>query len=324
MTTDLYITLFYDKFLFACYTLNIMAQFLKERRIKMEEVLLQNISPYVRRLNYLKTNNLFGTWQDFDHSFTVIAQGEADFYINEIKYHLVEGDVIIIPPFCKHMIISSGILQQLIFHFDFFYDKNRENLSGESAVREAPDCEKILNDRVLVVHSTYDNFTKLKSLYFKMHHEELSKEPFYKLVEKSLCIQMLILFLKSQQKVYSPSNGKNRLKVQRTVEYIQQNYNNPDLNNDMIADAVGVSSKYLSDIFRQEMGIQIHKYLNFVRVESAQHLALSGEMNITEIADAVGYNSIHTFSKIFKKVTGLTPTEFLDANVPDIESIYQK
>lgn len=298
----------------------------------MKEATFQTISPFVRRISLLETNHLFGTWTDPDHCFTIIAEGEADFYIHGTKYHLGKGNLILIPPLCKHMIISSGNLKQMIFHFDFYehphsmqqsFFQNVEDRKNASE-NPVPDCEQLLENQVITSSFSPEQFLKLQSLYFKLYQEEQRKEPFYRLIQKSLCIQILAFSFQHSNKTQETSNGKNRLKVQRTVDYIQQHYSNPDLNNDIIAEKVGVSSKYLSDIFRQEMGIQIHRYLNFVRIETAQNLALSGDLNITEIAHAVGYKSIHSFTKIFKKITGLTPTEFLNANVPDIESIYLK
>ena len=88
--------------------------------------------------------------------------------------------------------------------------------------------------------------------------------------------------------------------------------------------AAGLRKYSLSQIFRDEMGIQIHKYLNHVRIEAAQKLAVLGTMNITEIAYSVGYRSIHTFSKVFKKITDMSPSEFLHTNITHVEDIYIK
>ena len=301
----------------------------------MNEDFLMTISPFVRRARIMQTENLSGRWMDYDHCVTGIIDGEADFVIQDTKYHLVKGDIIIIPPMCKHKIVSTTEtpLLQYIFNFDFFYYKSRSNFSEMMSIEEflqnnkVPEEENIMNNTPLVVHLGSQELLEFQTSFLHLLNEYKDKNSLYNLNMKSLCIKILVICLRNQNKTYistSQNTSKVRINIQRAIEYIHRNYDNPELNNEQIAAGIGVSSKYLSQIFHNEMGIQIHKYLNQVRIEAAQKLAVLGTMNITEIAYAVGYRSIHTFSKIFKKTTGLTPSEFLHANLTHAEDIYIK
>lgn len=184
-----------------------------------------------------------------------------------------------------------------------------------------------MNGRPLIVHLTRQELLEFQTSFLQLLNEYKDKNQLYKVNMKSLCIKILILCLRNQNKTYisaDQGNSKVRINVQRATEYINRNYDNPQLNNDIVAANIGVSSKYLSTIFHMETGITIHKYLTQVRIEAAQKLALLGTMNVTEISYAVGYPSVHSFSKIFKKTTGITPSEFLHANLKNAENMYIK
>ena len=66
----------------------------------------------------------------------------------------------------------------------------------------------------------------------------------------------------------------------------------------------------LSTLFSSVEGITIEKYAILQRVEKAKELIMYGELTMSEIADELHYSSVQHLSQQFKKVTGLTPSEF--------------
>ncbi len=67
---------------------------------------------------------------------------------------------------------------------------------------------------------------------------------------------------------------------------------------------------YLSKIFSDKEKISIEQYLILQKIEKAKELIFYGEKNISEIADLLGYSSPAHLSAQFKKITGLTPSQF--------------
>ena len=67
---------------------------------------------------------------------------------------------------------------------------------------------------------------------------------------------------------------------------------------------------YLTQIFREEYGMTICAYMNFVRIEDAKKLLIESDMKIGEVASAVGFGDGKYFMKTFKKIVGVTPSEF--------------
>lgn len=71
-----------------------------------------------------------------------------------------------------------------------------------------------------------------------------------------------------------------------------------------------VGRSYLQKIFREKTGGGVMEYFGRQKVERARQMIRQGRCNFTEISAALGYTSIHYFSRHFKKVTGMTPSEY--------------
>jgi AraC-like DNA-binding protein len=97
--------------------------------------------------------------------------------------------------------------------------------------------------------------------------------------------------------------------VKAAIAYLHQNYALP-VTRQEIAQAVGVSSNYLSRIFRQEVGLSAWDCLNRFRIRKARELLLSSADTITAIAGQVGFNDSAYFSRVFRKHTGQSPQSY--------------
>ncbi len=99
------------------------------------------------------------------------------------------------------------------------------------------------------------------------------------------------------------------LLVKQSLAYLQQNYHK-DLSRRELAQAVGVTENYLSQIFHQELGITPWECLNRLRIMKAKELLLNSEQTVTEIACQVGFNDPAYFSRVFKKANGVSPQAY--------------
>lgn len=77
-----------------------------------------------------------------------------------------------------------------------------------------------------------------------------------------------------------------------------------------VAKAVNISANYLSEKFKQVTGVNFVNYLTHVRVERACRLLRDSNQRVSEIAFAVGFQSLSQFNRAFKKVTGRSPTTY--------------
>ena len=96
--------------------------------------------------------------------------------------------------------------------------------------------------------------------------------------------------------------------VKNAAEYISQNFSE-DITLATVADHLHVNTSYLSTLFRQVTGMTFKEHLNRVRIEEAARLLSNTDYPVMEIAIACGYKDQSYFTKVFKKLTGLTPRQ---------------
>ena len=104
----------------------------------------------------------------------------------------------------------------------------------------------------------------------------------------------------------NPAGGK----LSDWVEsYIQMHYHEK-LSLSLLAQVHNVSVTQLKRCFRAEAGSSVIEYLTDVRIREAKRLIRENKLSMSQIAEAAGFSNIHYFSTVFKKQTGMTPTEY--------------
>lgn len=102
-------------------------------------------------------------------------------------------------------------------------------------------------------------------------------------------------------------DGMERI-TRRIKAYIDSNYAQ-ELSLDILADCLDLSAKYVSRVFKTTMNVNLSDYLAYVRIEKAKELLLSEEP-LERIAEQVGITNRTTFTRIFRKFEGVTPSEW--------------
>ncbi len=105
--------------------------------------------------------------------------------------------------------------------------------------------------------------------------------------------------------------------VQQAKQYISLHYAE-SVTLETIASRLYISPVYLSIIFKSETGMNYSKYLAGVRIEKAKELLKNYAMNLSQVANSVGYDSTNYFSNLFKKHTGIKPLEYRRLHQQDI------
>ncbi|WP_339249993.1 response regulator [Paenibacillus sp. FSL P2-0136] len=98
--------------------------------------------------------------------------------------------------------------------------------------------------------------------------------------------------------------------ISRITSYIQNHYRNPALKIQDISEEVHFSAAHLGYIFKRDMKTNLWDYVTALRMEEAKRLMIATDKKRYEVAYAVGYESPEHFSRMFKRVLGLTPAEF--------------
>ena len=106
-----------------------------------------------------------------------------------------------------------------------------------------------------------------------------------------------------------PEEGKSKY-VMEALRYIAGHYNDPDISVSSVAQDLGISEGHLSHVFKKETSRTLGSYLTDYRIHMAMELLRDCRNKVYEVAEAVGYRDITYFSSTFKRVVGLSPSEY--------------
>jgi two-component system response regulator YesN len=161
----------------------------------------------------------------------------------------------------------------------------------------------------------------IASLCFKLlssHHVKISEEmerssKSYTDILSSDSISDLISILEkvilSTIDTLTHLSSQNNYIIKKIMRYIESNYMHQIKLKDL-AELVHVNSSYLSRLIKSETGSTLTEIITGLRIEKAKELLALGHMKTYEIATNVGIEDPAYFSQVFKKCTGLSPSEF--------------
>ncbi|MFD2671386.1 response regulator [Marinicrinis sediminis] len=105
-------------------------------------------------------------------------------------------------------------------------------------------------------------------------------------------------------------NLGSRMNMKRALDYMKTHYMREDLSLNEVAGYIGISPAYFSRSFREEWQVTFIKYLINLRMEKARELLEITDLSTCQVALEVGFSDYPHFSKTFKKLTGVTPSEY--------------
>lgn len=121
-----------------------------------------------------------------------------------------------------------------------------------------------------------------------------------------LCASLLGLCVKNEERKKSHNDDLTN----RLIAYIEMHYSNSELSLTVLAREARTSEAYVSYFFKEQTGLNFSDYLENIRMREAKRLLLNSGKPVSEIAAAVGYLSLNTFSRAFKRANGISATEY--------------
>lgn len=102
---------------------------------------------------------------------------------------------------------------------------------------------------------------------------------------------------------------KGNLYIRKALRFMQDNYST-HLELNQVADFVGLSPSYFSSLFNQVVGVSFREQLCRIRVEESKRLLLQKDYSLVDIALAMGFPDQSYYSKVFKRIVGVTPGKY--------------
>ena len=146
---------------------------------------------------------------------------------------------------------------------------------------------------------------------FGLNYTYLNKISHFRNVDE-IAYWLAAVMARFTDQVFNLTNVKHADVIYQAVSYIRQNYMKK-ITLEETAAHVYLSSAYFSRIFKEEMGDNFNVYVNRIRIEAAKKLLLNEKIPLVDISTMVGFEGQSYFSKVFKKMIGITPGKYRES-----------
>ncbi len=234
---------------------------------------------------------------------SIVLEGQANYTIEEQKFQLNAGQIMLFNPGTHHGEEQRTGTYSHQLHIGL------TNISLDGLKRNhLPTKKAILN----LGEYQWEFLDKA----WRLVKEYSEEQPEFQLMVKALIIEMLVLILRSLEKVQDNTvtlalskNAKRKQYLVNHAIYYLENHHTQEITLEQLADTLYVSPTYLSKVFKESTGMSPINYLIQVRLKHAKELLANEQLTIREISQAVGYQDAYHFSKLFKKYYGVSPSQ---------------
>ena len=182
-------------------------------------------------------------------------------------------------------------------------DINLPKLNGLEAIRAIQDTAPGDHPIYMIVVTGYDEFSYCQeALRLRVSDFLLKPIDFDAFGEVIEGVVKKVMENPNRQVVLSDT-------LKKIVDYVNENLSDEDMRLTLLAENMNMNPNYISQLFKKELGCGYHAYLNQVRVEKAKKYLRQTNEPIT-VAELVGFSDYRIFTKIFKGIVGVTPSQF--------------
>lgn len=133
----------------------------------------------------------------------------------------------------------------------------------------------------------------------------------YKMTTTEQVIDYLTYFRDSLCEIFRERRKESRKPIVSQVKHYIEEHVTEHLSLNEVAAVFAISPNYLSQLFKKYNDIGYNDYVTQCKIDEARKLLASGEYKVYEVAEMLGFVSAFYFSKVFKKVVGVPPTEYM-------------
>ncbi len=230
------------------------------------------------------------------------------FFIGKEIYKITNKMVVYLPPETEYK-ISIDFLNNfslIVFNFDLTHLNKHIKASLGTASKSDFDKNKVPSYTLCKEFSSpiVREFPDIEKMLIKCTDSFTLKYDYYREISSALLKLSLLEIIKSDSQIaYSDLCNK-------VLNYINNNFSNPELTNEDIASFFNYHPYHLSNIIKQETGKTLHQFLVYYRLRNARDLLTATNHNISYIAWKSGFQSAAHFTYAFRQNIGMTPKEY--------------
>lgn len=275
-------------------------------------------------IHYFEYMNDFvfeGESHDF-WEFICVDKGDVKITADSKPFHLKRGDIAFHEPNEFHTVKATGNHPPNLVVISFQCDSPIMDFFRKKILK-IDEFERSLLANIIKEARSFFN-CRLDDPYLKeirvKESELLGAQQMVKLLLTHFLIHLLRRYsyplpiheIEEPLSLDSSVSDHNKVIFDRVTSYME-NHLTSQLSIDRICKDNLINKAKLQDIFKKHTGMGMMDYFSKLKIETAKILIRKKDMNITEISSYLGYNSIHYFSRKFKKETGMSPSEYVSS-----------
>ncbi len=275
--------------------------------IRIERIVTVHYFEYAK--NYVFEGERHNFWE-----LLYVDRGEVEVMAGDTGYRLRQGEMIFHQPDEFHNVFANGVVAPNLVVIAFActspameYFKEKVILAGED---ERELLARVVGEARDAFSSPLDDPRSLKME--RAASSAFGSEQMIGILLEEMLIRMVRRGAERFSGVKVSSSVKTRSDrdlTHRIIAFMEEHVEG-NLSFAQVCRFSAQSATNLKTIFKAETGMGVMEYYRMLKIEMAKILLREGAGNITQVADRLGYASVHYFSRYFKQATGMSPSEY--------------
>jgi len=264
----------------------------------------------IHYFEYMKDFNFPGESHNF-WEFIYVDKGSVNISMDNADFTLNKGDVAFHQPNEFHRVQATGDNAPNLIVMSFKCTNPAMNFFKRQILHLDERDRSILADILIEARKTFDcplNDPHTQFMPKKKHIPEGSEH----LIR--LYLELFLIRLYRRYTNTSPNSAISAVKDSANVFYHIADYMETNISEQLTLEQICkdnmISRSQLQKVFQKECGQGVIEYFTELKIQSAKQMIRNGKYNFTQIAEQLGYSSIHYFSRQFKKMTDMSPSEY--------------
>lgn len=259
--------------------------------------------------NFSKHKLLFDNHWHEHIQFIYFVKGQASIICDSEKINVTTNDFIIINSNEIHYgeSLSTNVSFYVIrVDFSFLFSNSIDSCQTKFMLP--------LSQNMILFKNLIKNDATILECINDIIYEYFKKETGFELAIKSYIYKLLVILIRNytqriltEKQLNSKINNLNRFN--KTLKYINENFNKK-ININKLSHMAHISNYYFCRLFKQATGKTPIEYINLLRIKKANVLLQKNILNITEIALACGFSNSNYFSRIYKRINHISPSQY--------------
>ena len=268
---------------------------------------------------YAYTGGADSSYPKHCHSFyeiSYIIKGARYETLNQNKFRVGNNSLIFIPPLSIHSLNNETQVEDVVIQFDHLFIRNSSILFENNFLLKPTEGQQNYisvkkSDKLFRVFLTIRDYCKKRDSLLGDDEIALKEKLTIDLKLNSLCLEVISTLI-AENKIYIDVNGAVYSDIKKMNSLICKLVEHPKKTITMqeACRIAGMSYSHFSRFFKKVMGFNYIDFRNFLRIRKAEELLLTTDMPISEITESVGLKTVAYFTKLFKQINGIIPSNY--------------